>query len=168
MNTLDIVILALFIPGLIRGISKGFLEQIVSLAGIVLSIYLAYKFSGPLGVYVKEYIHVSDTVLNVISFAIIMVVVLVLVILLGKLLTKVASMASLGWFNKALGVVLSVVTTAVVLSILAILFETIDAKFELVKTPILKESVLYNALKDLGNTVFPYLRGTTTASSLIQ
>ena len=41
MNTLDIVILLLFIPGIIRGITKGFLEQAISLAGIVLSVYRA-------------------------------------------------------------------------------------------------------------------------------
>ena len=46
MNTLDIVILLLFIPGIIRGLSKGFLEQAISLAGVVLSVYLAYRFSG--------------------------------------------------------------------------------------------------------------------------
>ena len=44
MNTLDIVILLLFIPGIVRGISKGFIEQVISLVGIVLSAYLAFKF----------------------------------------------------------------------------------------------------------------------------
>ena len=29
MNTLDIVILLLFIPGIVRGLSKGFLEQAI-------------------------------------------------------------------------------------------------------------------------------------------
>ena len=32
MNVLDIVILLLFLPGIIRGLSKGFIEQAVSLA----------------------------------------------------------------------------------------------------------------------------------------
>ena len=45
MNTLDIILLILFIPGLIRGMSKGFIEQAVSLVGIVLSVYLAFRFS---------------------------------------------------------------------------------------------------------------------------
>ena len=38
MATLDIILLICFIPGIIRGISKGFLEQALSLAGIVLSV----------------------------------------------------------------------------------------------------------------------------------
>ena len=41
MNTLDIILLILFIPGVIRGLTKGFLEQAVSLAGIFISVYLA-------------------------------------------------------------------------------------------------------------------------------
>ena len=126
MNTLDIVILLLFIPGIIRGLSKGFLEQAISLVGVVLSVYLAYHFSDFACDIIKNYITVSETVLNVIGFAAILVVVLLLVMLLSKLVTKVAEMASLGWLNKVLGLVFALCTTALVIAILIILFDTVN------------------------------------------
>ena len=154
MNTLDIVILLLFIPGIVRGLSKGFLEQAISLVGVVLSVYLAYKFSGFACDILQNYITVSETVLHVIGFT----AVLVLVMLLSKLVTKMAGMASLGWLNKVLGIAFALCTTALVIAILIILFDTVNVKFELVKSPILQESVLYGHLKDFGYFVFPYLK----------
>ena len=158
MNTLDIVILLLFIPGIVRGLSKGFLEQAISLVGVVLSVYLAYKFSGFACDILQNYITVSETVLHVIGFTAVLVLVLVLVMLLSKLVTKMAGMASLGWLNKVLGIAFALCTTALVIAILIILFDTVNVKFELVKSPILQESVLYGHLKDFGYFVFPYLK----------
>ena len=158
MNTLDIVILLLFIPGIVRGLSKGFLEQAISLVGVILSAYLAYKFSGFACDILRNYITVSETVLHVIGFATVLVLVLLLVMLLSKLVTKMAEMASLGWLNKVLGIAFALCTTALVIAIIIILFDTVNVKFELVKSPVLQESVLYGHLKDFGYFVFPYLK----------
>jgi len=158
MNTLDIVLLILFVPGIVRGLSKGFLEQAISLAGVVASVWAAFHFSSFAAEKLKEYITVSETVLNVISFVVVLVVVLLVVMLVAKLVTKVAQMASLGWLNKGLGLVFAIATTALILSILIILFDTVNLKFELVKSPVLEQSVLYAPLKDLGYYVFPYLK----------
>ena len=154
MNTLDIVILILFIPGIIRGITKGFMEQAISLAGIVLSVYVAYHFSSYACNFIQQYIPVSETVLHILGFA----ATLIAVLLLAKLFTKAVEMASLGWLNKALGFVFSILTTALVLGLLAIVFDTLNVKFELAKSPIFQDSVLYGHLKDFGYFVFPYMK----------
>lgn len=158
MNTLDIVLLLLLIPGIVRGLSRGFLEQAVSLAGVILSVYLAFRFSGAVCERLKEYITVSETLLNVIGFALVLVAVLIVVMIIAKLITRVAEMASLGWLNRVLGLVFSLAIAALILSILLILFDTVNVKFELVKSPILQESLLYGVLKDIGYFVFPYLK----------
>ncbi len=158
MNTLDIVILLLFIPGIVRGISKGFLEQIISLAGIVASVWLAYKFSTLVAGYIKNYLSVSDGVLNVISYVLIIIITLLLVIIVAKIATKVADMASLGWLNRLMGVVFSIFTSAVIIGLLVIIFDTINQRFQLVTSPVLQGSVLYGHLRDFGDMVFPYLK----------
>ena len=162
MNLLDIILLILLIPGTIRGISKGFLEQAISLVGVVLAVYLAYHFSTPVCVWLDKYINVSETVLHVIGFAVMLLAVLMAVMIVAKLFTRVADMASLGWFNRVLGFVFSLAISAVILSVLVILFDTVNTKFELVKTPVLNDSVLYGHLKDLGYWIFPYLKELLT------
>ena len=56
MNTLDIILLILLIPGAIRGITKGLLEQVISIGGIFLSVYAAYHFSRPVCEWLGQYI----------------------------------------------------------------------------------------------------------------
>lgn len=158
MNTLDIVILILFIPGIIRGITKGFMEQAITLAGIVLSVYVAYHFSSYACNFIQQYITVSETVLHILGFTATLIAVLIVVLLLAKLFTKAVEMASLGWLNKALGFLFSILTTALVLGLLAIVFDTLNVKFGLVKSNILQDSVLYGHLKDFGYLVFPYMK----------
>lgn len=158
MNTLDIVLLVLLIPGAIRGLTKGLLEQVISIGGILLGVYAAYHFSQPVCEWLGQYIQVSETVMRVLGFTVMLAGVLILMILLSKLFTKAAELASLGWLNRVLGLVFSLVTSALVLSLLVILFDTVNGKFELVQAAVLDESVLYAPLKDLGYTVFPYLK----------
>ena len=170
MNTLDIVILLLFVPGIIRGLTKGFLEQGISLAGIVLAIWLAFHFSHQASQFLQQYITVPEKVLPALGFVSILVGVIILVILLAKLTTKIVEMATLGWLNKALGLVFALGVTALVLGLLAVVFENLNLRFGLVKSPILQESVLYGYLKDLGSVVFPYLKqwlAPDTAASAI-
>ena len=165
MNTLDIVILVLFIPGIIRGMSKGFIEQAISLVGIILSVYLAFRFSGAACNWLKNYITVSETVLNVLGFAVVLVGVLLIVLFVAKLVTAAAEKASLGWLNKVLGLVFSLAVSALLIGLLIILFDTVNLKFGLVKSPVLQESLLYGALKDFGYFAFPYLKQLLTIAS---
>ena len=132
MNTLDIVILLLFIPGIIRGITKGFLEQAITLAGIVLSVYVAYHFSSYACNFIQKYITVSETVLHILGFAATLIAVLIVALVLG---------------------------------LIAIVFDTLNVKFELVKTSILQDSVLYGHLKDFGYFVFPYMKQLLSLAS---
>ena len=165
MNTLDIVILILFIPGIIRGLSKGFVEQTLSLLGIILSVYLAYHYHGSIYTWLSAHFEISETVLHIVGFAIVLAGVLIVILLLANLITAVVEKASLGWLNRGLGVVLSIIVTALVLSVIIILFDMINIKFGLVKSPILQDSLLYGALKDLGYTIFPYLKGLLPATA---
>ena len=158
MATLDIILLCCFIPGIIRGISKGFLEQALALVGIVLSVWAAFRFSSLVCTWLKPYVEVSETTLNVISFALILVAVSLLVFLVAKLLTKVAELAMLGWLDKTLGLVLALAVNALVIGVFIILFDTVNTKFSLVKPEVLDGSIVYTSLRDLSYIVFPYLK----------
>jgi membrane protein required for colicin V production len=80
-------------------------------------------------------------------------------ILLAKLLTKVVEMATLGWLNRVLGLVLSLFVTALVLGLLATVFDALNQRFQLVtESKVLSESVLYPILRDFADLVFPFLK----------
>lgn len=159
MNTLDIVLLLLFIPGIIRGLSKGFMEQAISLVGIILSAWIAWKYYTAVGELIAPVLKASETVLDIVSFVLLLIVVLLVLILLAKLLTKLVEMATLGWLNRVLGLVLSLFVTALILGLLATVFDALNQRFELVtESKVLSESVLYPILRDFADLVFPFLK----------
>ncbi|MBR1706401.1 MAG: CvpA family protein [Bacteroidales bacterium] len=158
MHVLDIVIAVCFIPGLVRGLSKGFLEQVLCLAGVILGVWAAFRFSGLVCTWLKPYLDISETVLNVVAFALILVAAAYGALLLAKLLTRIVEMALLGWLDRSLGLVFACLVTALVLSVVIILFDTLNVKFALVPEDTLGQSILYGPLKDLGYFVFPYLK----------
>ena len=158
MATLDIILLICFIPGIIRGISKGFLEQALSLAGIVLGVWAAFKFSALVCGWLKPYLSLSDTTLNVVAFALILIAVSIVVLLVAKLLTKVLEMSMLGWLDKILGLVFALVVNGLMLGVFIILFDTLNLKFGFVKPEVLDASIVYTTLRDLCYLVFPYLK----------
>ena len=158
MATLDIILLICFIPGIIRGLSKGFLEQALSLGGIFLSVWAAFKFSTVVCGWLKPYLSLSETTLSVVAFALILVAVCLAVLIVAKLLTKVLEMSMLGWLDKILGLAFALVVNALLLGVFIILFDTLNLKFEFVKPEVLDESIVYTTLRDLCYLVFPYLK----------
>ena len=158
MNILDIIILVCFLPGIIKGISRGFLEQAVTLVGMVLSVWCAFKLRGIVCDYLSPHLEMSETILNVVAFALILMGVSILALLLGKLLTKIMEMMMLGWVNRLLGALTSCGVTLIVLGVIIVLFDTVNVKFSLVNSPVLDESVLYEWIKNLAYLVFPYMK----------
>ncbi len=158
MSTPDIIILLCFLPALIRGVMKGFIEQAVALVSLVLGAWLAFKFSTVVGEWLQPFFKVSETVMHVISFAVIMIAVVLVLFVLGKLLAGISKIVMLGWLDRLLGLVFALLIAGLLVGIGIILFDTLNAKFELVDNTVLDEAVLYTTLRDIAYTVFPYLK----------
>ncbi len=159
MCTIDIILSICFIAALIHGIVSGFISQAFSILSLILGSWLAFQFSKTLCGYIIEYLPgVSPAILNVISFIIILTVVLVLFSLLGKVLSKAVKFAMLGWLDKLLGAILSLVKATLIIALLIILFTTLNSQFHFVPEEALAKSTYFNPLKDFSYTAFPYLK----------
>ncbi|MBO4917969.1 MAG: CvpA family protein [Bacteroidales bacterium] len=158
MSTPDIIILICFLPAVISGIKNGFIEQVVALVSLVLGAWLAFKFSNVVGEWLKPYMEVSETVLHVISFAVIMIAVVLVLFVLGKILTGLTKLVMLGWLDRLLGLVFALLIAGLFIGIGIILFDTLNVKFGFVDEAILDKAVLYGPIRDIAYMVFPYLK----------
>lgn len=122
MNPLDIAILATMIFLVVRGILRGFMREIASLAGIVLGIWLAIRFEPQVSDYLKPHLP-STQYLPLISFGVVFTMVLLCSNLLGWILSLAFKKALLGWADRILGAVLAV-TKGVIIIYLAIVLLT--------------------------------------------
>lgn len=126
MNAIDIVFLILLLWAAWKGFKRGLVIELASLAALVLGIYAALNFSAYASRLLSGYVDLDPYWLNILSFALTFLGVMLAVILLGKILEKMVNLVMLGLLNKILGLVFSVLKTAVVLSVLIFLFNLID------------------------------------------
>lgn len=162
MAILDIILLLCFVPAIVSGISKGFVKQAVDLAAILVAAWAAFHFSTVLGGWLGRYITLEPSILNVISFVLIIIVAAVLLNLVGTLVTKALQAVSLGFVNRLLGLVFAVLKVAVVLGLLILLFETLNSTLHILKPESTADAVVYNALKEAAEKVFPILKTFVT------
>lgn len=162
METLDIILLVCFVPAIITGISKGLVEQLVSIASLFVGVWAAFRFSTLIAQWLNTFLQVDQKILNIAAFALTVILAVLLLTLLGKLITKTLKLATLGWMNRLLGLVFALLKAALIIGLLIFIFDPINAKFNLVKPEILDGSVIYTALHDLSTKVFPYLKELLT------
>lgn len=166
MGVLDIILLVIFIPAIIRGITKGFIEQLAALLSIFLSAYAAYLFADKVGAWLSQWITLSSpTVLYIVSFVVVIILCVLLLSFAAKLLSKVISAISLGWLNKILGFALAIFNTALVIGILFVIFGDLNEKYFHLSTQFMEDSTIYGWIKKLTDAVFPYLEGLFTKIS---
>jgi membrane protein required for colicin V production len=111
MNWLDILILITLAASVIGGLATGIVKGLVSLAGLMLGIFLAGLYyetvAGWLG-----FISNPD-IAKTAAFIAIVVVVMIIAGLVGSLLHKLISAIMLGWLDHLLGGVLGLLIGAV-------------------------------------------------------
>jgi membrane protein required for colicin V production len=165
MNILDIIILICFIPAVIQGLRKGFIAQAISLVSIIAGVWASARFAEVTSQFLAQYITVSEQAMKVISFAVILTAVFLILGLIGRMLEGLFNLVMLGWLNRLLGVAFSAIKCLLVLGLLVVVFNSINATFGFVKPEALADSVLYPVVKDTADTIFPYLKTIFTLKS---
>jgi len=157
MNTLDIIFSALLAYGLIKGLIKGFFVEIASLLALIIGTYGAIHFSFYAGELIETYVDWDQKYLNLTAFAITFIAIVIGISMLGKLLTKVADIAMLGWANKLLGGVFGFLKFALVLGVAVYFFDILNDSVELVDKQRLSESIIYNLLTTWMPELYPFV-----------
>lgn len=113
MNLLDVIIIACMVFLIVRGIFRGFIREVGSLAGVVLGIWFASIYQAQMTDFLKPILP-SGKFLPLISFALIFLVVLVLCNVVGWLLKKLVKKIFLGWADRTLGAALAVLKGVII------------------------------------------------------
>ena len=121
MDIIDIIIAALLVFGLIRGLRNGLFVELASLVSFFIGIYIAVKFSYVVGAFIGE-----SKSAKVTAFVITLVLVVIVIHLLAKVFSGIASFVFLGWLNKLGGAVFATLKTALLLGIVLSLFQKVN------------------------------------------
>jgi len=158
MEVLDIILLALFIPGIILGLAKGLIVQVASLLSVVMGAIVAGRFAPDLTQVAMLQFDSGERVTYIICFIVIFLAVALVMSLVAHLITKLFKIATLGWLNRLLGALFSIFTTALVLGLLISAFEGLNASWELVAPEKLEPCKIYPRLRDFATAILPQAR----------
>jgi len=157
MNYIDIIIIALLAFAAIMGVWKGFIRQLFGLVALFLGIWCACHFSNYAAFYISKWIDKNETAVTMISFAVTFIVVLFGVVLVGRLAEQLVKVVMLGFLNRLMGLLFSVVKMALILSISIWLLQKIDRIWPFFPHHDSEKSVLFAPVAKFAPTVLPYL-----------
>lgn len=155
MGVFDIIIAAVLVFGFIRGLMKGLFVEVASLIGLIAGIYGAIHFSYFVGDFLKAKVNWDEHYITLASFAITFGIIVLAISLLGKLFTKIADFAYLGWINKVLGGVFGSLKLALILSVVLLIFDKFNNTIPFVDKEEKQRSILYEPIRKLAPTLFP-------------
>lgn len=121
MTLFDWFIIAVILLSTIAAAAQGLVLELVSLAALILGVWLAFWNYGVLAVPLSRTIH-SVAVADVVGFLVIALGVMLIVGLIGRAIRKVTHAAGLGGLDSLLGAIFGIVRGAflVVIAIIAI------------------------------------------------
>lgn len=159
MAIIDIILLVCFIPAIVQGLTKGFIKQVAGIVAIVAGAWAAYSFSNLLSEWMASAITVSNPkVLTVVSYIVIALIVILILAILGEAITKALQAISLGPANRLLGLIFSIMKTALLLGLIILLFEYLNGFLHLADKDTLQNTVLYDSLKRIACKLFPFIQ----------
>jgi membrane protein required for colicin V production len=163
MNYLDIVLVIPMVYGIVRGFSKGIVNEITSLAAIAIGVYLALNFS----VYFEEFFtniiskFSSDFAKNekkafipIISFALIFLCSIITVKAIGAVIDKITNVLALGIISKIIGALFGFVKLCIILSCVIYFEKTIN----IIPKKTIKSSVVYSPIESVVDKLSPSLK----------
>ncbi|NAS12514.1 CvpA family protein [Poritiphilus flavus] len=154
MAFLDILIGLLLIYGLYRGIRNGLFVEIASLLALIAGFFGAIYFSYITGDYLADRLSWDERYINLTAFILTFIIIVVVVNMAGKLLTKIADFAMLGLLNKIAGGIFGALKVAVILGALLVFLDRMNTSLNFVERDTVKESVLYEPIKEIGELIF--------------
>ena len=155
MNTLDIILAALLLFGLVRGFIKGFFVEVTSLVALAIGLFGAIHFSYFAADFLKDKVDWTEKYIQIAAFASTFVIIVILISLLGKILTKIADTASLGIVNKIFGGAFGFAKIGLILSVVLIVFNKLNKTIPFVNQQNFEASVLYKPVKNFAPMLFP-------------
>ena len=150
MNLIDLIIIALFGYGIIKGYNKGLIIELSSFFGIFISFFISTNLDDIISKQIVELVNINFDIVNIIVFILVFLLSCSAIIFIAKGFTKLIKFVYLGLLNSLLGSLFGGLKLLLILIILS----KIIFSFSLIPLKTLSESVLIIQLHILSEIIF--------------
>ena len=166
MSVIDIIIGALILYGVVKGLFKGLFVEVTSLLALLVGVYGAVHFSNYAAEILLNNFDWSVKTTKITAFAATFAAIVLAISLAGKALTKLADFAALGLLNKLLGALFGGTKIALIISVLLLIFSTLNKSIPFVSNDEINASLLYSPIKSIAPMVLPEFMNAATKIEL--
>ena len=157
MNYIDLIIIILLVFGVARGFTDGLVRELASLLALILGIWGAIKFSAFTAGKLYDYFDMTGQYVGIIAFLITFIIIVIIIHFIGMIVDRFVDAISLGFLNRILGMVFGIFKTALILSVIFVVLNAIDAKHPFLPKARIEQSRLYNPIADIAPAIFPII-----------
>lgn len=158
MNYIDLVFGLILVYSGYKGFSKGFVVYAASFLALLLGIFGAMKFSWFTAGILSRNFQINPDQTSLISFIVTFIAIVIGIHILARIADKLIKAVALGMINRILGLVFSIAKTAFIISIVLIIFTSLNDRMKIIPDQTISESILFRPLTEFSRMVFPHLR----------
>ena len=129
-----------------------------TLAGMVLGVFIAIRYSAYTENFLHDFLNITSKYLSYIALAVTFLVVVMLICVLGKVLTQIVDMVSLGLINKLLGTFLGVAKYFIILCVALLIADVLDDKFHFISKETKEGSLLFHPFLTFAQQTYNLIR----------
>lgn len=117
MNLLDIIVLVVLVFFALKGLTRGLINEVSSLSGLVLGSFFAYKMYPTLAVPLQKVLHIPLYVSMFLAFLLILIAIGVVAHIAGNVITTALKLVMLGSINRLGGIAIGLIEGVLLLSL---------------------------------------------------
>ncbi|MFH5832087.1 CvpA family protein [Halalkalibaculum sp. DA3122] len=140
MNLLDLIILLPLLYFAYRGFVNGLIKEVLSIAGIVLAVFLTFEYMDTLNKLIGPFFGGDESYIPFISGAILFIGTIVVVQVIAHLSRKMLEAVNLNFINRISGMAFGVLKSGIVISAILLILAGFNQPSEEVRN----ESVTYS------------------------
>ena len=151
MNGIDIAILVILCGFLLKGLLRGLLKEVCSLAGLFVGAFLAFRYHGPLAEALLKQVDLPAEIAVAITFPVLFLATMIFFMVLGFLLSRIIKLLFLGGFNRLIGGLFGLSQGVLLLAVLLFALSLRPLPWGMDK--VMKQAYLAPPFVDLGDAV---------------
>lgn len=156
MSSFDYILLTPVLIGLLRGLMRGFIKELMALISVAAGVLAAKFFAGAVQPVLTSVFSIPDTWALWLAYILLFFGVMVLCTLLRAVITKLIDSLDLGCLNRICGGVFGALKWALVVSVCLNLLMIVEDKFCIIKPEVKEQSVVYKPMLKLASVAWQY------------
>ena len=153
MGYLDVFLSLIIAWGAYNGFSKGLVNELASVLGVISGIFLAKNFYPHLDIKLKSIFESEAGFISILSAMIIFLFSILIFKVIAKLLTKFLKLIALGLLNRIIGAFFGIIKSVLLLCIVIYIFSKINNITSVINDATLNQSFVYSNIEEINEII---------------